>query len=97
MLHDSRVRSKSASMGVRRSFSSVGNVENLIIYPFQVADSAMRMDVHKTFNPFFPISLCWLSLNSQSFVLNVFYTSIIRNAFSVHNCLVSTFSSTFYE
>ena len=31
MLHDSRLRSKSASMGVRRSFSRVGNVENLII------------------------------------------------------------------
>jgi len=32
--------------------------------------------------PFYPISLCWLDLNSQSFVWNVFYTSSIRNAFS---------------
>jgi len=33
---------------------------------------------------FLSISLCWLNLNSQSFVSNVFYTSAIRNAYSVH-------------
>jgi len=35
---------------------------------FQVADDAMQMVVHKTLYPFYPISLCWLNLNSQSFV-----------------------------
>jgi len=37
-------------------------------YPFQVADDAMQMDVHKTLYYFYHISLCWLNLNSQSFV-----------------------------
>jgi len=37
--------------------------------------------------PFLPISLCWLNLNSQSFVWNVFYTSAIRNAFSIFHKL----------
>jgi len=32
----------------------------------------------------YPISLCWLNLNSQYFVWNVFYNSAIRNAFSFH-------------
>jgi len=50
-------------------------------YPLQVADDAMQMDVHKTFYPFYPISLCWLDLNSRSFVWNVFCTSAIRNSF----------------
>jgi len=53
-------------------------------YPFQVADDAMQMDVHKTLYPFCPISLRWLNLNSQSFVWTVFCTSAIRNAFSFH-------------
>jgi len=34
--------------------------------------------------PFYSISLCWLNLNSSSFVLNVFYASGIRNTFSFH-------------
>ena len=37
-------------------------------YPFQVADDAMQLDVHKTLYPFYPISLCWLNLSPQSFV-----------------------------
>jgi len=54
-------------MGLRRNFSKGGgHVE--IYYAFQVADDAMQMDVHKTLYPFYPISLCWLNLNSQSFV-----------------------------
>jgi len=36
-------------------------------YPFQVADGAMQMDVHKTLHRFYPISLYWLNLNFQSF------------------------------
>jgi len=43
------------------------NVEILLIF-FQVADDALQMDVHKTLYPFYPIRLCWLKLNSQSFV-----------------------------
>ena len=50
----------------------------------QVADDAMQMYLHKTLYPFYAISLCWLNLNSQSFVSNVFYTSAIRNALSFH-------------
>ena len=53
-------------------------------YPSQVDDNAMQMDVHKTIYTFYPISLCWLNLNSQSFVWNVFYTLAIRNAISFH-------------
>ena len=71
------------SMGVRRYVSWRGQCWNFA-YPFQVAVDAMQMDVHKTIYPFYPISLCWLNLNSQSFVWNVFYTSAIRNVFSFH-------------
>jgi len=39
-------------------------------YPFQVADDAMQMDVHKTLHPFYPNSLCWLHFNFESFVWN---------------------------
>jgi len=54
-------------------------------YPFQVADDAMPMNVHQTLNPFYPISLCWLNLESQfSIFCNVFYTSTIRNTFTFH-------------
>jgi len=37
-------------------------------YPIQVADDAMKMDVHRTLCPFYRINLCWLNLISQSFV-----------------------------
>jgi len=37
------------------------------IYPFQIADVAMQMDIHKTLYLFYHISLCWFKLNSQSF------------------------------
>jgi len=59
-------------------------------YPFQVADNVMRMDIHKTLYPFYPISLCWLNLNSQSFVWNVFYTfAISEMLFLLLKCLIS--------
>jgi len=54
-------------MDVRRNFSRVGQRPNFS-YPLQVADDAMQMDVHKTLYTFYHISLCWLNLNSQSFV-----------------------------
>jgi len=43
----------------------------------------MQMDFHKTLYTFYPISLCWLNLNSQFFVWNIFYTLANRNAFSL--------------
>jgi len=57
-----------------------GNAQNFA-YPLQVANDAMQMDVHKMLHPFYPISLCWLNLNSQSFVWNIFCTSASRNAY----------------
>jgi len=54
-------------MGVRSKFSS-GDQRRKFAYAFQVADDAMQMDVHKTHYPFYPISLCWLHLQSQPFV-----------------------------
>jgi len=39
-------------MGVRRNFSRVGQRPNFAD-PFQVADDAMQMDVHKALHPFF--------------------------------------------
>jgi len=54
-------------MGVRRNFSR-GEQRRNFAYPFLVTDDAMQMDVHKTLYTFYPISLCWLNLNAQSFV-----------------------------
>jgi len=34
----------------------------------ETADDAMQSDVLKIIHPLYPISLCWLNLNSQSFV-----------------------------
>jgi len=53
-------------MDVRRNFFRVGQRPNFA-YPLQVADDAMRMDVHEALYSFYHISLCWLNLNSQSF------------------------------
>jgi len=54
-------------MGVRRNFSR-GEERQNFAYTFHVADDTMQMDVHKALYPFHPISLCWLSPSSQSFV-----------------------------
>jgi len=54
-----------------RIFSVGCNVEILLI--LQVSDDAIQTVVHKTLYPFYPFSLCWLDLNSQYFVRNVFY------------------------
>jgi len=83
-------------MAVRINFSRVEERPNFA-YPLHVADDAMQMDVHKTLYSFYHISLCWLNLNSQSFVWNVFYTSAIRNTFIFINYLTSISSSTFYK
>ena len=69
-------------------FPGWDNVQILLIL-FQVADDTMQMGVHKTLYPFYPISLCWLHLNSQSFTWNVFYTSSIRNAIIFINCPIN--------
>jgi len=83
-------------MGVRRNFSRGWQRRNFA-YPFQVADDAMQMDVHKTLYPFYIIGLCWLHHNSQPFVYNVFYTSAIRYTFSFYKLPNIQFLSTFYK
>ena len=94
-LYDPRTISKSVHpVDVRRHFSWAGQRPSFV-YPLQVADDAMQMEVHKMLDSFYRLSLCWLNLNSQSFVWNVFYTSAIRNAFLFTNYLISIFSSTF--
>jgi len=94
-LWPARISSKSVHpWASAETFSGGGNVA-LSLIPFQVADDVMQMDVHKTLYCFYPTSLCWLNLNSQSFVWNVFYTSAIRNAFSFHKLPNIHFSSTF--
>jgi len=35
-----------------------GATSNFSLIPFQVADDAMQMDVHKTLYSFYPVSLC---------------------------------------
>jgi len=82
-LYSPRIRSKSEHPWVRAEIFRVGATRSFA-YPFQVADDAMQMDVRKTLYPFYPISLCCLNLNAQSFVRNVFYTLAIRNTFSFH-------------
>jgi len=78
-----RIKSKSVHPWASGEIFAVGQRWNFA-YPFQVSHDAMQMDVHIMLYPFYSISLCWLNLNSQSFVLNVFHTSGIRNAFSFH-------------
>jgi len=53
-------------MGLRKTFFR-GQRRNFA-YSFQGADDAIQMDLHKTLYPFYPISLCYLNLSSQSFV-----------------------------
>ena len=45
----------------------------------------------------YPISLCWLDLNSQSFVWIFFALRLSEMLFLFTNCLISIFSSTFYK
>ena len=52
-------------MDVRRNFSRVGQRPNFA-YSLQIAGDAMPMDIHKTFYPFYPISVRWLILNRLS-------------------------------
>ena len=83
-------------MSFRRNLFQGRNIENFD-FPFQVADDAMQMDVRKTLHPFYPMSLCCLNLNSQSFLCNVFYISANRNVLYFHKLLSIHFSSTFYK
>jgi len=89
-LFDPRIKSKpmhpwafaeNFPRGQRRNFA----------YPFQVADDAMWMDVHKTLYPFNPINVCWLNL-----ILNRLHDmfSTLRLSemlFLFINCLISIF------
>jgi len=83
-LYDPRIRSKSnSSMGVRRNFSRGGETSKFCLS----FSGCWRCNVNgrsQNALSFYPISLCWLNLNSQYFVWNVFCTSAIRNAFSFH-------------
>ena len=81
--------------GLPQKFFQGGNIE--ILFILQVSDDAMQTDVHKTLYPFCPISLCWLNLNSQSFVWNIFYTSVTRNAFSFHEYPICPFFEHFLQ
>jgi len=80
-----RIRSKSVRVhpraateifpgGQRRNFAS----------PFQVANDAMPVDVHKTLHPFCTISLYWLTSILNLLSVSVFYSSAIRIVFSFH-------------
>jgi len=82
-------------MGVRRNFSRGGNVEILLIL-FRLLTMQCKWTSANALL-FLPISLCWLSRSSQSFVWNVFYTSAIRTAFSFDKLVNIPFSSTFYN
>ena len=68
--------------GQRRNFA----------YPFQVADDAMLIDIHKSLYPFYPISLCWLTLNSP-YSFEMFPTLRLSEIyfFIFLNCLISIF------
>jgi len=80
-LYDPRIRSKSVHpVDVRRNFSRVRQRPNFA-YPLQVPEDATQMDVHRMLYPFYTMSLCWLNLNCQSFVWNIFCTWVGRNAF----------------
>jgi len=74
---------------VRRHFSWSGSVEMLHIL-FWLLTMQCKWGFTKLYT-FCPISLCWLSLNSPSFVWNAFYTSTIRNPFLKINYLTSIF------
>ena len=72
-LYDPRIRSKSQCIhGRPRKVFPRGGQRRNFACPFQVADDAMQTDVHKTLYPFYPISLCWLNLNYQSFMWKCF-------------------------
>ena len=81
-LCDLSIRSKSVHPLASADIFPGGDNIEILLYPFQVADDAIQMDVQKTLYAFYPISLCRSNLNSQSFVWNVFYASFIRNTFS---------------
>jgi len=81
-------------MGIRRKFSRFWQ-RRYFAYPFQVANDAMRMNVHKTLYPLYPISLFWLNFNSQ-FLSGIFSTLWLSEMFFLFiNFLISIFSSTF--
>jgi len=72
-----------APMGVRMNFSRVVTMSKSCL-SFSGCYDTIQTDIHKVLDHFYPIHLCQLNLNSQSFVSKFFYTSAIRNAFSFH-------------
>ena len=56
-----------------------GNID-ILLFLSRLLTMRCKWTFTKRFTLSTPFSLCWLNLNSQSFVWNVFYTSAIRNA-----------------
>jgi len=77
-LYDPRIRSKPVHPWASAELFPKGVEILLILFRLLTMQCIV---VHKTLHPFYPISLCWLDLNSQSFVWNAFYTSAIRMLF----------------
>jgi len=80
-LYDRRI-DISASMGVRRIFSRGATPKFCLSF-----SGCWRCNTNgrsQNALSFLPISLCWVNLNTQFFVWNVFCTSAIRNTFYFH-------------
>ena len=95
-LNDPRIRSKSVHpLASAEVFP--GWQRHNFAHGFQVADDAMKMDVHKTLFPFYPLVCAgWTSiLNLLSQMFSTLRLSEMLILFI--NCLISIFSSTFYN
>ena len=64
-LYDPRIRSKPVHPWASAEIFPERKCRNFT-YPFKVAEDAEQIYVHKMFYPFYPISLCWWNLSSQS-------------------------------
>ena len=74
-------------MGVRRNFSR--GVTSKFCLSFSGCWQCNENGLSQNTLPFEPVSLCWLNLDSQSFVWKTSYTSAITNAFLFINFLIS--------
>ena len=75
-----------------------GGKRRNFVYPVQVADDAMQIDVHKTLYHFHPHYFVLVEPQFSIFCLKIFSTLRLSvMLFLFIKCLVSTFSSTFYK
>jgi len=75
-----------------------GEKRRNFVYPVQVADDAMQVDVHKTLYHFHPHYFVLVEPQFSIFCLKIFSTLRLSvMLFIFIKCLVSTFSSTFYK